>query len=460
MNLQKGLVGHWTLDAAASSNGTAYDSSAYDNHGTINSGVTVDSSGIVGDSFSFDGSASAYIGTGLFYNTTTLSQVTVSAWYNSSSTADQIIAASDRNEYWRLGVGSDAEDGVQWTVGSSDMVSSTSRSSLQDGSWHHIAGVFDANLTNDHKIYIDGQLDSEASFHSGGIGSGNTSYTHIGIGSEASSKNGSTGPDDSMNGELDDVRVYHRGLSASEVSALYQMRSPRTYDSKNSTHRGNIILYLDAKNKTSYQQGETVWRDISGNRYDAYGDPDAQGSGTSTNQFPEWQPQNGGRFYFDGSHGLTITDTMSTSGQLTIEAWMKRSTSGESNYLSDARNGTGNWHLTNYSSSNINLGNNLEADDPDTYQENSNWWGDWHHFVMTSDGSNSKLYVDANQITDSRLKSSNGFSTGLGQYFRIGNRYTSSGRLVGHLGAYRLYDAVLSDGQVAANYNAEKMYYR
>lgn len=35
VNLQKRLVGHWTLDSSDTSNGTAYDSNPYNNHGNI-----------------------------------------------------------------------------------------------------------------------------------------------------------------------------------------------------------------------------------------------------------------------------------------------------------------------------------------------------------------------------------------------------------------------------------------
>jgi len=226
VNLQKGLVGHWTMDDADTSGGTLYDRSAYDNHANLSSSIVTGVSGRVGEAYTFDGTSASKLPTKLSYNTTNLTKVSVSTWYKSTDTADHILVSSDRNEYWRLGVGSDSVDGVQWTVGSSDMVSSAPRSLLQDGNWHHIVGVFDGSLSNDHKIYIDASLDSEANLRSS-VGSGNVSYTHIGVGSEASSFDGGTGPNDWMDGELDDVRVYNRALSESEVSALYNMRSQK-----------------------------------------------------------------------------------------------------------------------------------------------------------------------------------------------------------------------------------------
>jgi hypothetical protein len=59
MNLQNGLVGHWTMDDADTSGGTLYDSSGYDYHGSLSGGVTTGASGIGGsglsESYSFDG---------------------------------------------------------------------------------------------------------------------------------------------------------------------------------------------------------------------------------------------------------------------------------------------------------------------------------------------------------------------------------------------------------------------
>lgn len=227
MNLQKALVGHWTMDDRDTSGGTLYDRSAYDNHGGLGRGITKSQSGIVGDSFSFDGT-NDYIPTELFYNTASLTEVAVSFWYKSSTVSEQIIVSSDRNEYWRVGIGSDSTDGILWTVSSSDKVSSISQTELQNGEWHHIVVSFDASLANDHKMFVNGSLDSEFNVYSGGIGSNNTSYTFIGTGSEASTFDGSNGPNQFIDGYLSDVRVYHRGLTLSDARELYNMREQKT----------------------------------------------------------------------------------------------------------------------------------------------------------------------------------------------------------------------------------------
>jgi hypothetical protein len=226
-----GLVGWWTIDGKdmkfSGSSGTSTDASGNGNDGKLfgNLGRSAASKGRIGQALNFDGSGD-YIATEHFYDTNNLTEVTISSWYKSSSVADQIIIASDRNEYWRLGVGSDGANGVQWTVDSSDKVSTKSKSYFEDGEWHHIAAVFDASLTNDHKLYIDGELDNEWSVYSSGIGSNRVSHTLIGVGSEAGSVDGGTGPNDWMDGSLDDVRLYDRALSADEIDRIYNATRP------------------------------------------------------------------------------------------------------------------------------------------------------------------------------------------------------------------------------------------
>lgn len=223
----------------------------------------------------------------------------------------------------------------------------------------------------------------------------------------------------------------------------------------------DLLLHLNARRDDSYGGTGNVWKDISGNNYHGYGDPNSSGSGTNDSQFPIYHENGGGVFEFDGSKGITITDTIpNPSNWITIECWLYRSTNNNTEYISDARNGNGTWHLTNYSGHNINFSNSLQADNPSSHQSNSDWWKQWIHLVAMSDGSNSELYINGSQITGSKLKSSGGFDTGLGQYFRIGNRFTSSGRMTGFFSTYRIYDRKLTPRQIEQNYNAEKKYHQ
>ena len=219
--------------------------------------------------------------------------------------------------------------------------------------------------------------------------------------------------------------------------------------------KNGLILHLDAGNSGSYPGYGNIWYDISGNEHHAYGDPSAAGSGYSDSRFPIHQNTDNGRFYFDGSKGLTILTDLGSHTELTADFWLYK-IGGTIDYIFDARNNGGSWWLSDYLSHNINIHGALEADDPVTYTSSSNWWGKWINIVIKSNSSGSELWIDGENINDSRLKSSSSLNEALGQYFRIGNRYTSSGRWYGYFASIRYYNRVLSDSELLHNYNSEK----
>jgi hypothetical protein len=97
------LVARWKFDEG--SGDTAFDSSGNNYHVTlVNNPEWVP--GKVG-SFALNLDAGGYGGIqGLFYQGSGIPEVSVCAWIRTSSTSGQFIASFDRNEYWRLAIGS------------------------------------------------------------------------------------------------------------------------------------------------------------------------------------------------------------------------------------------------------------------------------------------------------------------------------------------------------------------
>jgi len=87
------------------------------------------------------------------------------------------------------------------------------RKSLNDGQWHHVAGVYDGAVIS---LYTDGALDNSSSA-SGAIQS-NSFPVSIGANAEASGRN--------WNGLIDEVCVFACALNASGVKALYSGQDP------------------------------------------------------------------------------------------------------------------------------------------------------------------------------------------------------------------------------------------
>ncbi|MBL7153084.1 MAG: LamG domain-containing protein [Phycisphaerae bacterium] len=210
------LIGWWKLDGGFGD--LVFDYSGHANHGTARSDPqTV--AGHDANALEFDGADDYVAIDNLVYNSTGLPEVTVAAWIRTSDAGDQVIASFDRNEYWRLeinGNGAGAGQvgwGIMTDAGQIDIGSSIR---VDDGEWHHVAGVFDNGTAI---AYVDGANDAEAA-NGTTYGSGTTRFGYLCVGSESSAFDGSKGPTNYFGGTLDDVRIYDRALSAQEMKVL------------------------------------------------------------------------------------------------------------------------------------------------------------------------------------------------------------------------------------------------
>ena len=84
-------------------------------------------------------------------------------------------------------------------------------SNLADGTWHHIAGTFDAS-TRVMRLYVDGVLAAEKTTTVGL--SVNSVPLRIGISSNTAAL-------EPFNGFIDEVEIYNRALSQSEIQAIF-----------------------------------------------------------------------------------------------------------------------------------------------------------------------------------------------------------------------------------------------
>jgi hypothetical protein len=205
----EGLVGYWPLDTDS-----AEDRSGNGNDGTV-----------IGDVSSVEGqvSSAASFSTPDQYIEVPPIQIegslTVTAWILRRSNSKYHAAStqgSNNNDTrnWWLG-GKKGGDQVHWSLfdesGTNRRMDSKSGSLPRD-EFTHISGVYDA-ASEEMQIYVDGKLNetTEASFTPA------TSDDPGAIGAELT--DGS--PTDPFDGNIDDVRVYNRALSESEIKAIY-----------------------------------------------------------------------------------------------------------------------------------------------------------------------------------------------------------------------------------------------
>jgi len=221
------LVAHWTMDEAAGT--VALDWSGNGNHVDL-VGADWTNSAIVGSAaLEFTGSGQYAAIRDLNYASTDITQITVSTWVRTSEPGDQYIISFDRNEYYRLEInGNGAGDGqVGWDLFTTDgQLDYGSVRRVDDGIWHHITGVFDNGLAT---IYIDGVAEPSITMGTA-FGTGNVRYGLLGANSEATEFNGARGAGDPIMGNLDDLRIYDRALTADEIKALGRVNLAQAWD--------------------------------------------------------------------------------------------------------------------------------------------------------------------------------------------------------------------------------------
>jgi len=257
VTVENAEVLHYDFDQGTGS--TARDRSGQGHDGTLAgpawSTSTPDASS---GSLSMDGNDDLAIN-GYHYSSGGHPEVTVTAWVKTRDGTNQVLVSYDRSEYWRLEInGSGAGHGqVGWDLntdaGQLDFGGTTR---IDDGTWHHVAAVYDHGTT---RLYIDGEQDGRTSKGST-FGSGATRYGFVGVGSEAGRFNGNRGPNAYLNGTIDDVRIYETALSAARIRDLasLQHNHPPDADHDRATVDGTSSVSVDVLANDIHPDGHTL----------------------------------------------------------------------------------------------------------------------------------------------------------------------------------------------------------
>ena len=148
------------------------------------------------------------------------SNLTISAWINTSAIEDhQTIAARYKilTGAYRLGIDPAGRIHLNTYLQGSGHWDLFGDSVLETDTWYHIVGILDRG-TGKGKVYVNGVEDAEGALGPNPLS--NDAITRIGCRQNAS--------DCPFNGVIDDVRIYNRALSGSEVSELYAIPEPAT----------------------------------------------------------------------------------------------------------------------------------------------------------------------------------------------------------------------------------------
>ena len=210
-NMPMGLVAWWRFNEATSgtcSGAAAIDSSGNGNTGTCNNGPTWATGQVGIGAMSFNGSTQ-YVGVGFDPAVSLAGSYTISAWaLSTASTSDgwrPFIGDETGSSIFYIGAESGANNILAVHFGSVINNNITGSYTLNDGKWHFITVVVvpSTNIT----VYYDGNQ----------IYQGLTPGAQATIGISIAR----TQRSEYWKGSIDDLRIYNRALSASEISQLY-----------------------------------------------------------------------------------------------------------------------------------------------------------------------------------------------------------------------------------------------
>lgn len=214
---------NFNSESVDTTNNYAYDASVTKGHGTI-SGATHHSTGGFNDGgyFEFDGSNDYIDCTDIEMSSYT--NLTVSLWFRTSSvtsnsrligkdqagTPGNFLMINQNGDTWIFQAYDDTAGG--WAK--AEYASQTE----EDGEWHHIVGVVDTTNSKVY-LYMDGEEQDNTAFTDSNLSDGDNEIITIGADSDTAGAKAQL-----WDGDIDEVKIYSRALSATEISNLYNSK--------------------------------------------------------------------------------------------------------------------------------------------------------------------------------------------------------------------------------------------
>ncbi len=439
--LRNGLVGHWTMDGKDVVSGVLQDKSGNGNSGRL---VNIATStfytlGKIGQAFRFSKNLSQYVtipDNSSFDNTSTLS---FGGWFYLDSLVSfntiicKRVGSSDNHSFC---VFADSSGKLNIDIdGFGDRFTSTA--TLSPKKWYQFMVVYDGNLvsTERAKLYINGTLDRSATETSSSV----PNYTSTLRFGELQGNSAGY-----MGGKIDDIRIYNRALSASEITQLYNQSAG---DKINSTPKGIPASGLNS--------GLVGWWTMDGKDVVNGVLQDKSGNGNTGNLvniatstfYTLGKIGQAGKF--DGSDDVIVASSdLVGTGADSICAWIKPSGWGEGGFGRLFDNSVMWFYL-------VQTGQSLRF----TSNQSSGFYFDttsssiklnqWQHVCAVRDASGSGIvYINA--------VSNNTGNTGTpaaGSTSYIGNRAAGDRAFNGLIDDVRIYNRVLSASEITQLYN-------
>jgi len=212
--ITNGLVAYYTFE-----DGAVKDRAGTNNGALVNAPTFTQ--GRIGNAGSFNGTTQ-YVNLGsdpmfVFSNIT----FTISAWVNTTASVNEAILANDGTQGgWVLYMNGPINGLIKNSTANNVCFNSTTATGFNDGRWHNVVAEFttDTSVSTNNNIvfYVD------ATPRPG-------SKTNLGVYDNVSPRiliASRTNSSLLFLGKIDDVRIYNRGLSQSEISQNYALKPP------------------------------------------------------------------------------------------------------------------------------------------------------------------------------------------------------------------------------------------
>ncbi len=213
-DVTNGLAAEWKFDEDASTTSTlTYDATGNGNNGTLSNVTRATSTCKMANCARFNGTNS-FVSVNNSTSLNPTSTITISAWIRPTD-----ITTLSYVEIMRQESGASRKlfsfqiNGTQLTLGLNTAGAywetdfPITPSYFTDGNWHHVLYTYDGSFA---RLYVDGTLNNSQT-HTGAIA---VSGANLYIGSTG-------GGSEFYKGDMDDVRIYNRALSADEVRQLW-----------------------------------------------------------------------------------------------------------------------------------------------------------------------------------------------------------------------------------------------
>jgi len=469
---QKSPIGYWKFDEGADNTcpggvNDVCDSSEYGNDG-VRAGPTWTNEGKFGKALEFDGTNYVKINVDSWIRNS--SYITISGWYYHNSNTQGAPwgimtnvpgAATSDGFWWHINYSGTTlylrtEDNINGESGY------TGTPFVSVGNWYYLTTVVG---TNKFDVYVNGVL-YKSWVPSNGFSWANinvdTAYLTLGYSYTAS-----------INGALDEVKIYNYALTEEEIKQEYNQGKVSVMgvvggDGLGSTSSAGTAEYCVPGSSDSCDPPVAEWNfDEKAGDY-AYDTSGNGNTGTLTNmEVVDWKSagecHSGACLDFDGGDsneyvGVGSTSILNLTGSATVSAWLKIPSSWSgSTYSSSVSKGanagwdTDGWGLYAFSSDSIGIGmrngvTTFARSFTNTIKDQ------WTYIVGTWDGSTVKIYQDGTLKTfTSQTISPPTTSTPL-----IIGRDSGSQYFGGSIDQVRIYDYARTPAQIAWDYNKGK----